>query len=32
MAAATLSLLPVVVLFALCFRKMKTALVNLALS
>ena len=32
MAAATLSLLPVVVLFGICFRKMKTALVHLALS
>lgn len=32
MAAATLSLIPVVVLFGLCFRKMKTALVELSLS
>jgi ABC-type glycerol-3-phosphate transport system permease component len=32
MAAATMSLLPVVVLFGICFRKMKTALVHLALS
>jgi ABC-type glycerol-3-phosphate transport system permease component len=32
MAAATLSLFPVVLLFGLCFRKMKTALVELSLS
>ena len=32
MAAATLSLIPVVVLFGLFFRKMKTALVGLSLS
>ncbi len=32
MAAATLSLIPVLVLFAVCFRKMKTALANLSLS
>ena len=32
MAAATLSLLPVVILFAVFFRKMKTALVDLSLS
>jgi cellobiose transport system permease protein len=32
MAAATLSLIPVVLLFGLCFRKMKTALVELSLS
>ena len=32
MAAATISLFPVVILFAVCFRKMKTALVHLSLS
>lgn len=32
MAAATLSLVPVLVLFAVCFRKMKTALASLSLS
>ena len=32
MAAATLSLLPVLILFAVFFRKMKTALVDLSLS